>query len=198
MKSLDIIHAEHRALGAVLQAFRFVLDGIRDGRFEPDFQLLSAMIEYITQVPDKLHHPKEDDHLFPLVREHIPAAAPMLDKLEAEHRDGAQRTLELQSALIHYQSSGAAAFPGFEALARRYLEASWQHVNHEETELLPLARRELTEQDWSGIDAAFTANGDPWAGPAGEFQALFSRIVNMVPPPYGVGGAGTGSAGNPR
>ncbi|MEO8119762.1 MAG: hypothetical protein ABI606_10630 [Rhodoferax sp.] len=63
MKAIDIIHAEHRALGAVVQAFRFVLDGIHEGRFKPDFALLGALNEYITEVPDKLHHPKEDDYL---------------------------------------------------------------------------------------------------------------------------------------
>ena len=60
MKAIDIIHAEHRALGAVVQAFRHVLDGIHGGTKQPDFVLLDALIEYITQAPDKLHHPKED------------------------------------------------------------------------------------------------------------------------------------------
>ena len=107
MKAIDIIHAEHRALGAVIQAFRFVLDGMRAGTLQPDLALLDALIEYITEVPDKLHHPKEDEVLF----------------------------------------------------------------------------------DWAGIDAAFEANKDPWSGPTGEFRALFSRIVNMVPAPYGLGPA---------
>jgi len=190
MKAIDIIHAEHRALGAVLQAFRFVLDGIRDGRFEPDFQLLTAMIEYITQVPDKLHHPKEDDYLFVRMRERIPAAAALLDQLEADHAEGERRTATLRGALVHYQGMGASGFAGFDATARTYLDASWKHVTKEETELLPLARQSLTPEDWAGIDAAFEANKDPWSGPTGEFRALFSRIVNMVPAPYGVGAAG--------
>lgn len=187
MKALDIIHDEHRALGAVLQAFGFVLDGIRDGRFEPDFALLAAMIEYITQVPDKLHHPKEDDYLFVKIRDRIPAAATLLDQLEAEHAEGARRTAALRGALVHYQGIGPAAFAEFEATARTYLEASWRHVSREETELLPLARTGLASEDWAEIDAAFEANRDPWSGPAGEFRALFSRIVTMVPAPYGVG-----------
>lgn len=190
MKAIDIIHNEHRALGAVLQAFGFVLDGIHDGKFEPDFQLLAAMIEYITQVPDKLHHPKEDDYLFVKMRERIPAAAALIDKLTSQHEEGARRTQELLAALVHYQGMGKAALPEFERTARDYLAFSWQHVNTEEAELLPLARQSLSAEDWAGIDAAFEANRDPWSGPTGDFQALFSRIVNMVPPPYGVGGAG--------
>ncbi|SIQ14067.1 branched-chain amino acid transport system ATP-binding protein [Aromatoleum tolulyticum] len=191
MKALDIIHDEHRALGAVLQAFGFVLDGIRDGHFEPDFALLAAMIEYITEVPDKLHHPKEDDYLFVKMRERIPAAAGLLDQLEADHAEGARRTAALRGALVHYQGVGAAAFPEFEATARTYLAASWRHVSREETELLPMARTGLAAEDWADIDAAFEANKDPWSGPTGQFRALFSRIVNLVPAPYGVGASPT-------
>lgn len=187
MKAIDIIHAEHRALGAVLQAFGFVLDGIRDGRMAVDFELLGALIEYITEVPDKLHHPKEDDHLFVKMRERLPETGPLLDKLEHDHAIGAQRTHELREALSRYQAEGAAGFPAFEAQARTYIDASWAHVGTEERELLPLARQGLSKDDWASIDAAFAANRDPWSGPTGEFQHLFSRIVAMVPAPYGVG-----------
>lgn len=187
MKAIDIIHAEHRALGAVLQAFGFVLDGIRSGKFNADIGLLGAMIEYITEVPDKLHHPKEDDYLFVKMRERIPAAATLLDKLEAEHAEGARRTLALSDALDRYQRDGNAGFAIFDATARTYIDASWKHIQTEERDLLPLARQALTQEEWAGIDAAFEANKDPWAGPTGQFQALFSRIVTMVPAPYGVG-----------
>lgn len=190
MKAIDVIHAEHRALVAVLQAFRVVLDGIRDGEFKPDFQLLAALIEYITEVPDKLHHPKEDDYLFVKVRERIPEAAKLLDTLEAQHAEGARGTSMLRGALVHYQVAGDAGFVEFDKTARIYIDASWNHVNTEEAQLLPLARQFLSADDWAAIDAAFEANKDPWSGPTGEFRTLFSRIVKMVPAPYGVGDPG--------
>lgn len=187
MRAIDIIHAEHRALGAVLQACAFVLDGIRAGRFAPDFKLLDAMIEYITEVPDKLHHPKEDDFLFVKVRERIPEAGPLIDALQADHIEGPNHTRMLREALGRYEQAGAAGFADFEKAARTYIESTFTHLSTEETRLLPLARESLSADDWAGIDAAFAANRDPWAGPTGEYRALFSRIVNMVPAPYGVG-----------
>ncbi|MEI8156562.1 MAG: hemerythrin domain-containing protein [Burkholderiales bacterium] len=187
MKAIDIIHAEHRALGAVVQAFRFVLDGIRAGTLACDFALLDALIEYITEVPDKLHHPKEDDVLFVKILEVIPEAAELIAKLQQDHLHGAKSTLALRDALRAYRSAGSAGFDAFDAQARIYIEATWKHIGMEERELLPLARKRLAPHDWAGIDAAFEANKDPWSGPTGEFRALFSRIVAMVPPPYGVG-----------
>lgn len=43
-KSIDTIRGEHRALAAVLTALRAIVDGVAAGRFQPDFQLLSAMM----------------------------------------------------------------------------------------------------------------------------------------------------------
>lgn len=189
MKAIDIIHNEHRALAAVLQALRVVLDGIRDQGREPDFQLLSALIEYITQVPEKLHHPKEDDQLFARLRQRCAALAPLLDRLQVQHREGTAMIQAVQGGLIRYQAQGAAAFADFDAQVRRYLEVNWEHLRTEEVELLPVARDVLTDAEWTEIDAAFEPNREPWSGPAGEYRALFSRIVSMVPPPYGVGPA---------
>lgn len=187
MRSIDIIHAEHRACGAVLQALGFILDGIKQGTYVADFELLAAMIEYITEVPDKLHHPKEDEYLFVKIRERIPQAAELLNKLEADHAEGARRTHGLRNALDRYQREGDAYFSTFEAIARTYIKFSWNHIALEERELLPMAEKGLVVSDWADIDAAFEANRDPWSGPTGEFQALFSRIVSMVPSPYGLG-----------
>ncbi|HBI83763.1 hemerythrin domain-containing protein [Orrella sp. NBD-18] len=187
MRSIDIIHAEHRACGAVLQALGFMLDGIRDGKYKPDFELLAAMIEYITEVPDKLHHPKEDEYLFVKIRQRVPQAIALLDKLIADHAEGARRTHALRDALVAYEASGDTYFSTFESIARTYIKFSWNHIALEERELLPMAEKGLNPSDWADIDEAFEANRDPWSGPTGEFQALFSRIVSMVPAPYGLG-----------
>lgn len=188
MKAIDIIHSEHRALAAVLQALRFLLDEIGAGRLTPDPELLGHMIEYITQVPDKLHHPKEDEVLFRILRERVPEAAGLIDKLQADHVEGARHTGQLEAALARYRSEGGPAFAAFETQARGYVDAMTRHIRLEEAELLPLARKGLSATDWAEIDAAFEANRDPWSGPTGEYRALYSRIVNLVPAPYGLGG----------
>lgn len=188
MKTLDIIHSEHQALAAVLQALRFVVEEIRGGRLQPDFRLLAAMVDYITQVPDKVHHPKEDNYLFPRLRDRSASAAELIGVLEAQHGEGYRMTAALQQALIHYQSVGEKGFAAFDTLVGQYLDFNWKHLNREEAELLPLARKALSADDWKEVDAAFSANFDPYAGAEGEFADLFHRIVNMTPAPYGLGG----------
>lgn len=187
MKTIDIIHDEHRALASVLQALRFIVDGIRNGKMQPDFRLLSAMVDYITQVPEKVHHPKEDDYLFPKLRSRSADAAELIDTLEQQHGDGYRMTVALLQSLIHYQSVGAPGFAGFDALVGEYLEFNWKHLNLEESELLPLARTVLSDDDWRELDAEFCANFDPYKGAAGEFAELFRKIVSLTPAPYGLG-----------
>jgi hemerythrin-like domain-containing protein len=188
MKTIDIIHDEHRAIASVLKALRFVVDQIAAGRMQPDFRLLASMVDYITQVPEKLHHPKEDEYLFRSLNGHSEAAA-LIAQLEAEHRDGYALSIELLRALIHYHSVGDAGFAAFEDIVRQYVDLNFAHLNKEESELLPLAREKLTTEDWAVIDAAFAQNFDPHAGAEGEFRDLFRRIVAMTPAPQGLGPA---------
>ncbi len=187
MKTIDIIHNEHRALASVLQGLRFVVEQIRNGKMQPDFRLLAAMVDYITQVPEKVHHPKEDDYFFPKLRSRSEKAAELIDTLEKQHTEGYRMTISLLQTLIHYQSVGAAGFAQFDAMTTEYLDFNWQHLNQEERELLPLAREVLSEEDWEELDAEFSANFNPYTGEAGEFGDLFRKIVNLTPAPYGLG-----------
>lgn len=186
-QSLRIIHAEHRALAAMLNGLRQLVEGIDKGRLKPDFGLFRKMIEYIDQVPEKVHHPKEDQYLFARLRLRSPEAVPVIERLEAEHRVGDARIRALEAALDAYEQRGAAGFAGFQAAVVAYIEAEWRHMNAEEHEIFPLAERDLQADDWAAIDAAFLANDNPWSGPAGAYERLFSQIVNIAPAPVGLG-----------
>jgi len=52
-----------------------------------------------------------------------------------------------------------------------------------------MAERVLTEQDWIDLDEAFGSNRDPLTGhpPDEDYRLLFSRIVNAIPSPIGLG-----------
>jgi hemerythrin-like domain-containing protein len=185
--ALDIIRAEHRALAAVLTALQSYVNGIASGRYTADFELLAAMIAYITELPDQVHHPKEDQYLFAALRKRSAEAAATLDVLETEHRNVHNAWNALSTALASFKAAGQAGAAAFKVAVDRYFEFQWQHMSKEETEIMPLARKVLQPDDWAAIDAAFNANDNPWEGPAGKYKALFTRIVAMAPAPIGVG-----------
>ena len=74
-----IIRDEHRALASVVKGLQFLVQEIQNRGQTPDFPLLQSIVSYIEQFPDKLHHPKEDQSLFPALRLRHPAAAAELD-----------------------------------------------------------------------------------------------------------------------
>ena len=80
----------------------------------------------------------------------------------------------------------------FERAADHYVNFYHAHMAMEEEQILPLAERVLTDADWADLDEAFGANRDPMTGhePEAEYRALFTRIVNIVPAPIGLGAPG--------
>jgi len=191
MEADRIIRDEHRSLSAVLHGMQYLVHDIRDNGTAPDFAVFEAMVHYIDAFPEQFHHPKEDRYLFRRLRMRAPSAAPLLDRLESEHRTGATLIRSLEQSLARYKHGGAAEFARFAADVEAYLDHHWRHMRAEEDEVLPLARTHLTPEDWQEIDAAFVGHTDPMLGAhaRSSYQALFSRIVNLAPPPIGVGPA---------
>jgi hemerythrin-like domain-containing protein len=189
MRAIRIIKDEHRSLAAVLHGMLFLVREIRDQGAKPDFAVLGAMIYYIDAFPERFHHPKEDAYLFRVLRIRHPAAKALLDRLEKEHWTGAHKIRDLEQALARYQNGGAAEFPAFAAAVEGYAAFHWDHMRAEEDELLPLAEKHLTPKDWAAIDDAFMGHTDPMLGTdaGAKYAALFTRIVNLAPPPIGVG-----------
>jgi hemerythrin-like domain-containing protein len=189
MKAIRIIRDEHRSLAAVIHGMLHLVREIREHGAKPDFAVLGAMIYYIDAFPERYHHPKEDQYLFRLLRLRCPDAEPLLARLHAEHRAGAEKIRLLEQALARYENGGAKEFPAFEAALEGYATFHWDHMRAEEQELLPLAEKHLTKEDWEAIDAAFSGQTDPLFGASvgDEYENLFRRIVNLAPPPIGVG-----------
>ena len=189
MEAIRIIVNEHRALAAVLHGMLYLVHEIRDHDDKPDFNLLGAMIYYIDSFPERFHHPKEDQYLYRLLRMRHPEAEPLLDRLKTEHRLGAEKIRMLEQALTRYQQGGRAEFSSFLAAVESYAAFHWEHMRAEEQEALPMAEKYLSVADWEAIDAAFLGHSDPMLGADArtEFDKLFTRIVNLAPPPIGLG-----------
>jgi hemerythrin-like domain-containing protein len=192
MDAIRIIRSEHRSLAAVLHGMLYLIHDTRDRGTEPNFKVLGAMVHYIDAVPERFHHPKEDKYLFARLRERCPAAVPVLDRLHAEHRAGAEKIRVLEQALSRYEHGGEAGTSAtFAAAVEDFAAFHWEHMRREEQEVLPLAEKHLTRADWEAIDAAFAGHTDPLLGAEADAarDQLFRRIVNLAPPPIGLGPA---------
>jgi hemerythrin-like domain-containing protein len=188
-RTLQIIQDEHQALAAMLRSLSMLLAHARRHGAQPDFDVLRAMLFYIDEFPERLHHPKETALLFPKIRERAPQVGPVIDRLDADHARGEAAIRELEHALLAFEVMGPSRREAFEAALQRYIGFYLDHMAVEERELLPAARECLTDDDWLALDAAFEANRDPLTGhePSDEFRELFHRIAVAAPAPIGLG-----------
>jgi hemerythrin-like domain-containing protein len=186
--AIKIIHDEHRSISAVLHALKQLAKAAEDSSVEPRFEVFRAMIYYIDQFPERMHHPKEDKYLFALLAARAPETKGLVDELRAEHVMGAQLIRDLEQALVGLEVGWQGGARAFSAAVDAYAQFHWNHMRKEEQKLLPLAERFLTAEDWREIDAAFAGNNDPIADlREQDFEKLFSRIVTLAPEPVGLG-----------
>ena len=186
--AISILKSEHRSMSVVLLALKELARMAQDATVQPDLRAFRAMLRYIDEFPERLHHPKEDEFLFARLAARSEQARALVDDLKSEHRAGARLIRELERAFLFFEESWPAGRREFQSALEAYAAFHWAHMRKEEEKLLPLARRYLSAEDWKAIDAAFAANSDPVAGMREhEFQQLFSRIAHLAPAPVGLG-----------
>ncbi|HEY1090547.1 MAG TPA: hemerythrin domain-containing protein [Burkholderiaceae bacterium] len=189
-ESIRIIHDEHAALAAMLQSLRMMVQRGPGNEPENFFDVLRAMLFYIDEFPERLHHTKETELLFPPVRARAPHLKEALDKLDKDHAYGESAVRELQHLLLAWELLGESRRAAFDEAAKRYLEFYLEHMRLEETVIMPEAEKVLTAADWKALDAAFATNCDPLTGKYPRdpiYDRLFTRIVMRAPSPIGLG-----------
>jgi hemerythrin-like domain-containing protein len=187
-EAIRILKDEHRSISAVLLGLKHLAQLAQDPHVQPRFQVFRSMLRYIDEYPERLHHPKEDEHLFARLLQRAPETKALVDDLKDEHVKGVQLIRDLERSLLFFEEGWPRGAREFLAAVDAYADFHWNHMRKEETELLPLAERYLNAEDWRAIGAAFARNSDALAGvEVQDFQKLFSRIANLAPAPIGLG-----------
>ena len=188
--SLRIIRDEHSSLAAMLSAMLMMIERGPEDDQQPFFDVLRAMLFYIDEFPERLHHPKESDLLFPRVARAVPSVMSVVKKLEHDHVNGEKTVRDLQHSLLAWELLGEPRRAAFTEQCRQYVRFYLEHMRLEETVILPAAEKALSAADWQALDAAFEENCDPLTGrysPDPAYERLFTRIVMKAPAPIGLG-----------
>lgn len=193
-EALRVIRDEHASLAAMLKSLLQMVNRGPDpegrGEHERFFDVLRAMLFYIDEFPETLHHPKETELLFPRVAKAAPETAELIAQLDRDHHAGESRVRELMHLLMAWEYLGDARRAAFETAVKAYVGFYLEHMRQEEVVILPAAERALTDADWHALNAAFATNQDPLSTRLPrdpQFDRLFTRIVMLAPSPVGVG-----------
>lgn len=188
-EALRVIREEHATMAALLRSLVQLArrgpaaDGEDDSaRF---FDVLRATLFYLGEFPEKHHHPKESDLLFPRLLRVAPHTASAIEQLERDHQQGESRVRALVHELLAWELLGDGRKAAFVDQAAHYADFYLAHLRLEETAILPEAERWLTDADWHALNAAFATNQDPLRTGRSprepQFDRLFTHIMMMAP-----------------
>ena len=176
--SISVIHEEHASLSAMLYSLRLMIERGMEDQPAVFFDVLRAMIFYIDEVPEKQHHTKESELLFPAIARRTDDGGELISQLESDHRQGEKAVRELQHKLLAWEILGESRRKEFEEKADLYID------------LIPQALNVLTAADWKELDKAFEKNSDPMSQQQPRdpvYDRLFTKIVMHTPEPIGLG-----------
>ncbi|MFA5664098.1 hemerythrin domain-containing protein [Castellaniella sp.] len=188
--SLTIIRNEHKSLSVMLRSALMLVQQGPGHDAEAFFRSLRAMLLYIDEFPERLHHPKETQLLFPRIVRAVPDASAIVMRLDHDHEFTEKVVPQLLIELVAWEMIGASRQGTFVRSFERYVRLYLTHMQQEEDEILPLAERHFTQDDWKELDAAFEANQDTMTraeAPTQEYEQLFAQILRMTPAPFGLG-----------
>lgn len=188
--SLQIIRDEHSSLASMLRSMQMMVERGPAEHPHVFFDVVRAMLFYIDEFPERLHHPKESELLFPCVVRQAPELMAVVTRLEGDHIHGEKLVRDLQQLLLAWELLGESRRAAFVEQCKDYVAFYQDHMRLEETVILPKAEEVLSAAQWKELDAAFEKNCDPLSGnypPDPAYDRLFTRIVMQAPAPVGLG-----------
>jgi hemerythrin-like domain-containing protein len=181
--TLMLWHADHVNFGRLLAVLESELARLHDAR-APEYQLMLDILYYIEHYADALHHPKED-LVFARIAARDADAAGLVAALARQHADLRAMSEALQRELNDVMNGSIVSRARIADPGRAYVDALRKHVYTEETRILPLADRLLTDADWEEIDAETANFEDPVFGVQTQerYAALRQRINRAMQEP---------------
>jgi hemerythrin-like domain-containing protein len=145
-------HQEHESFDALLSILRKEID-VFHSKGEPNYRLMLDIVSYLRDFGDTFHHPREDE-AFRLLVQRCPDRELPLARLRQEHVVIAHAGDELTALLEQAANDEVTLRSRVEVAAATYLVYYGNHIRVEEEDVLPLARKTLTDAEWLAVKAA--------------------------------------------
>lgn len=162
---------------------------VKDGDAERAHSVASYLGEVLWLL--HAHHSGEDELLYPLLVERAPESRELFSRMDAQHTAIAARTESAERAAGRFEKSGSAGDgAALAAACRSLLGEAAGHLTDEEVEVLPVAARTVTPEEWGALPghvlSSYTGTR-PWLLLGLVFEAmptdLRDHVLANVPPP---------------
>jgi hemerythrin-like domain-containing protein len=192
--------AETTMMGVVHDALRRDLARLQTALSSsppPDDDRRRALADHTEWMMDFLHHHHkgEDDGLWPLIRSRNPAAAALLDEMEADHALVAPAVEKVREATPRYRADGSdrARVDMQEAVAA-LAEPLLPHLQREEDDAMPVVSASITHVEWRTWEHNYNLKGKSLGTLATEGHWMadgldprrYQILIHLVPAPVRV------------
>jgi hemerythrin-like domain-containing protein len=183
--------AEHRNIEKVLACLEKMADEFEAaGAVDPS--VAGDALEFLRTYADRLHHGKEEAHLFPAMeRRGLPAEVGPTAVMRQEHREGRAHVKAMGEAVERRD------LPAFLREARGYVDLLRNHIQKEDMVLFPMADSILPPAEQDELRAIFDRVESLDLGPEtlGKMLAASARLCgryDVVEVPRPAPGSGCG------
>ena len=175
---IEALERDHVNIARLLELLESEILAIGVGK-TPDYPLLQDIMCYMTQYPDRFHHPKED-LVFAQILKREPGAHADVDALLQEHISIGLAGQNFDRMLRTSKIDSVDLRDGLRIAGSAYIRALREHMRKEEKKLFELAKAVFTNEDWQAIDEAIDAIEDPLFGTviAKGYERLYGLITD--------------------
>jgi hypothetical protein len=148
--------AVHGVFRDTLGAAPTLVGGIAPG----DAERVALIANYYENILSFLeaHHDGEEHLVFPLLRERDDGAAQLMDEMTGQHHEAVALLEEARAALAAWPGGDAAAQKAAEERLDELGSHLCEHLDEEETKVLPLAAEYLSMEEWGALPGHGMAN----------------------------------------
>ncbi|MEG0006411.1 hemerythrin domain-containing protein [Aeromonas lusitana] len=175
---LSSLHKDHLNIAKLLQLLKYKLAAIRSEQ-RISYFLIRDVVDYLREVSDKYHHPKED-LIYDYYLKYRVVEGEVANRLHEEHAKLLEAGTELKEMVEMILMDAVIPLDQFTARLEQFIEQQEAHMNYEEAVIFPHLRDSLTEDDWRHLEQVWQnrAANDPLFGAeiSQHFQALAKQL----------------------
>lgn len=163
---LASLHQDHLNISRLLTVLDRVITDIDDER-PVRYQLVRDVLNYMTNVSDVYHHPKEDIIYEYYVVYRTDDVCPVTKELTQQHTLIVEQGNSLLELINMVLMDAVIPLDKVKSELKQYIELQRSHLDYEEAIVFPILRKAMTEDDWRNLEQNWSQKTveDPLFGP---------------------------------
>jgi len=160
-RAIEMMNDRQRAMSSTLLAVRAMARAALRSGSKPDFAQMRRLIGYVERYPQRSHQPAEERHLLHAVLAREPSAKGAVARARRDHAACIGHYVRLETALGNWERGDPAGGREVALHADEYARFCRLHARVEARDVLSVALKVLSEDQWRAIEQAFATANDP-------------------------------------